>query len=556
MNEITRIHLAKTAYDIEIAAKKQLEKYIKSLESYTQDADVLADIEIRMTELLAERGVAAGSVISSDDVAALRKQLGEPYEFADDEGDIALGHDSSKGEHEFGGRRLYRSMDNAVLGGVLSGVAAYFTVNPLWLRLGFIILTFVSFGTALLVYVLFWALTPPARTAADKLHLAGKRVTVESIKELNAAEDRVPERRTTPLLQQILFVSLGLLSAIGATFVLVATIWAVVAALTLNQDLLNAVNGFTGLGDGYTWLVWLLFWISIGGLLLLGALFSLIAFAFFKKKLTKKMLISGLVIIVLGIASVATVLGVSASQSLRVANESRSLVRETTTQLPKAFGSVQAVTFVTKKATTHRGEAYFPNYTTMRYVVDDGPARYDLSALPSARAVVTIEGTTATVSLDIPESFRNSFVQPMITVYGPALQSLNVLSPEVRYEGQKQKNLTINSAMNTNVLVAGVFQTLAVSGQGSVNLSESTIQALSVASDRLLTVTAGTVRNLTVTQPEVCPAYAGYSETSVTVAGIIAKTMRYNGIEMPAESHKTNCAEVIVGTDDMLQYYE
>ena len=52
MNEITRIHIAKTAYDIEIAAKKQLEKYIKSLETYTQDSDVLTDIEIRMTELL------------------------------------------------------------------------------------------------------------------------------------------------------------------------------------------------------------------------------------------------------------------------------------------------------------------------------------------------------------------------------------------------------------------------------------------------------------------------------------------------------------------------
>ncbi len=91
MNEVTRIHIAKTAYDIEIAAKKQLEKYIKSLEAYTQDSDVLTDIEIRMTEILGERGVKPGGVISSDDVSALRKQLGEPYEFADGEGDIAVG---------------------------------------------------------------------------------------------------------------------------------------------------------------------------------------------------------------------------------------------------------------------------------------------------------------------------------------------------------------------------------------------------------------------------------------------------------------------------------
>lgn len=554
MNEITRIHLAKTAFDIEIAAKKQLEKYIKSLESYTQDADVLADIEIRMTELLAERGVTAGGVIASEDVAALRKQLGEPYEFADNDGDVALGPDVREEIGGAGKRRLYRSMDNALLGGVLSGAGAYFNVNPLWLRLGFIVLTFMSFGTALLVYVLFWALTPPARTAAEKLHLAGKRVTVESIKELNDEEDRLSERRTVPILQQVLFIGMGLASAFGAVLALAAAIWSVVAALTLDKDFLNAMNGFTGLGEDYTWLVWVLFWIAIGGMLLLGALFSLVAFAFFKKKLTKKMMISGLVIIVLGIASAATVIGVSASQSIRVANESRSLVRETTTQLPKAFASVEAVNFVTKKVDTARGGAYFPNYTVMRYVVDDGPARYELSALPSARAVVTIEGKVATISLDIPESFRNTFVQPIITVYGPALQTLTATTPEVRYEGQNQKSLKVMSSEDVNLQITGSFNDMEVSGQGNVDLSESTIRQLSVVSERQLTLTAGTVRNLTVVQPEVCSAYVGQSETSITVAGVIAKTMRYNGTEMLAETHKTNCAEVVIGTDDMLQY--
>jgi hypothetical protein len=125
MNEITRIHIAKTAYEIEIAAKKQLEKYIKNLEAYTSDKEVLADIEIRMTELLTERGVKPGGVINSEDVESLRKQLGEPHEFAGDDGDIANG-----AVREVGTRRMYRSVDDAVLGGVLSGIAAYFNFNP------------------------------------------------------------------------------------------------------------------------------------------------------------------------------------------------------------------------------------------------------------------------------------------------------------------------------------------------------------------------------------------------------------------------------------------
>ena len=96
MKEITRIHIAKTAYDIELAAKKAIEKYITALERYADDPELLGDIEIRITELLKERGVQAGGVITADDVAAVRAQLGEPSEFLPEgAGDIAVGTEST-----------------------------------------------------------------------------------------------------------------------------------------------------------------------------------------------------------------------------------------------------------------------------------------------------------------------------------------------------------------------------------------------------------------------------------------------------------------------------
>lgn len=87
MNEITRIHLAKVPYDIEVGAKKDLEGYLKVLELYASDEELLNDIEIRITELLAERGVSEGGVITKKDVAAVRKKLGEPEDFADETAD-------------------------------------------------------------------------------------------------------------------------------------------------------------------------------------------------------------------------------------------------------------------------------------------------------------------------------------------------------------------------------------------------------------------------------------------------------------------------------------
>lgn len=553
MNEITRIHIAKTAYDIEIAAKKQLEKYIKSLETYTQDADVLVDIEIRITELLAERGVAAGGVIGSKDVSAVRKQLGEPYEFADDEGDIAVGPDEDATS-----RRLYRSTDDAVLGGVLSGVATYFNVNPLWTRLVFILLLVISFGSAALAYLLFWIVIPPARTATEKLKLAGKDVTLESIRGLNSEEETVRQNRLAPALQQILTISFGSISLLSAVGIFVAVLWIVIAAFAFDPRFVDITNGFTGLGDGSAWIVWTVFWIFVFGMVLLASLFGLMAYAFFTRKLTKKIVISGVVIVVLGITSVAAVTGISATQSWRVASESRSLVRETNVNLAKDFSAVKTVTFdvVSEKSSSNpKYPDFFGNNASIRYVVDEGTPRYELSALPAAKPSIVIDGTNATVSLTIPESFRNSFVQPILTVYGPALESITNKNRDVGYAALSQDNLTVISDGNNNsTTVSGAFAKVIVQGDGSVDLGSSAIQTLDVQSEYNLRVTAGTVRELIVIQPEVCPTGTYQDNTAVTVSEVLSKQISYNGVLIPAESHRTSCAVVVIEPEDTYEY--
>lgn len=551
MNEITRIHIAKTAYDIEIAAKKQLEKYIKSLEIYTQDSDVLADIEIRITELLTERGVAANGVIGSDDVAAVRAQLGEPHEFADGESDIAVGAST-----DASGRRLYRSTDNAVLGGVLSGIAAYFGVNPVWTRLVFVMLLFISFGFVSLVYILFWIITPPARTATEKLRLAGKDVTVESIKELSADEESARPSNVAPIIRRILFVSLGALSAVGAIVALTSTVWLVIVALTANASLFEAANGFIRFGEGAAWIVWTLFWVVVFGLALLTALFTLIAYAFFAQKLTKRMVVSGIIIMVLGIVSAATVIGVSATQSWRVANEARSMMRETKANLPKEFANIKSIKLSVKAiGETEDSVVYFSQYASVRYVVDDGPARYELNALPSARTIVTTNGQAGSVTLEVPSSFRNSFVQPSLTIYGPAVQKVETDAKDngtsLSYNGTTQSELTVES-MNQygNVIVAGTYEKVVVKGIGSVDLGEGTVGLLDVQTQERLMVSAGTVRELTVVQPDVCPSGSRADSTSVRVWGVTSGAIMYNGKSLPVATHETACGSVIIESEE------
>lgn len=544
MNEITRIHIAKTAYDIEIAAKKQLEKYIKSLETYTQDEEVLKDIEIRITELLEERGVVSGGVITTLDVDAVRKQLGEPYEFADDEGDIALGATA-----EVSNRRMYRSTDDAVLGGVLSGVAAYFNVNPLWTRLVFILSLFASFGLMILVYIVFWIIIPPARTATEKLQLVGKDVTLESIKDLNTLEDTAQPNKVAPVLQRVTFMGLGVLSLIAAAGVVAGIVSLIIAALTAGPEFADITNGFTGLGDGNTWIVWLVFWIVMLGLALLSMLLGIIAYAFLARKVTKKLFISGVVIAVLGLTSAAAAVGISATQSWRVATETRSMVHETKASLPAEFANVTSAKFtVVSKKTDSKRPDFFGNNTLIQYIVDNGPMRYELSALPNAKPSITVDGTTATISLTVPESYRNSFVRPILTVYGPALTSITASSArDVEYTGQSQAALTIATEKESGVSVIGTYTKVVISGDGGwVDTASSTIQVLDIQSKQGMSVTAGTVRELTVVQPDVCPAGTNGRSTTVTVDGVTSGQMSYNGSMRSATSYQTSCAAVII----------
>ncbi|MCB0765465.1 MAG: PspC domain-containing protein, partial [Flavobacteriales bacterium] len=68
------------------------------------------------------------------------------------------------------------------VGGVLSGIGAYFGVDPLILRLVYIVLLFLGVGW--LIYIILWIVVPPAETAAEKLEMRGEPVTVENLKRV------------------------------------------------------------------------------------------------------------------------------------------------------------------------------------------------------------------------------------------------------------------------------------------------------------------------------------------------------------------------------------
>jgi phage shock protein C len=58
-------------------------------------------------------------------------------------------------------RRLYRSNSERVLAGICGGLGEYFALDPVWFRIGFVVLA-LGGGSGILIYLLMWLVIPPA----------------------------------------------------------------------------------------------------------------------------------------------------------------------------------------------------------------------------------------------------------------------------------------------------------------------------------------------------------------------------------------------------------
>ena len=56
-------------------------------------------------------------------------------------------------------KRLYRAQTGKVIGGVCAGMGEYFNIDPVWIRLLWIVLTFL-YGAGILVYLIAWLIIP------------------------------------------------------------------------------------------------------------------------------------------------------------------------------------------------------------------------------------------------------------------------------------------------------------------------------------------------------------------------------------------------------------
>lgn len=186
MKKTLTVNLGGTVYHIDEDAYILLDNYLNNLRYHfrkEEGADeIVRDMEARIAELFDEALRGGLQVITIKEVEEVIARMGKPEELNDGEEENA----SASGEKAYGSestgtsRRLFRNPDDRVLGGVVSGLAAYFGWDVTWTRIVFILAGFLIHGL-ILAYLLAWIIIPLARTATEKLQMRGEPINVENI---------------------------------------------------------------------------------------------------------------------------------------------------------------------------------------------------------------------------------------------------------------------------------------------------------------------------------------------------------------------------------------
>lgn len=101
-------------------------------------------------------------------------------------------------------KKMFRNPDDKVIGGVASGLAAYFGVDPTLIRVVFLITIFLG-GSGLIAYLILWIITPEASTLTDRMQMQGEPLTLSNIEHNIKKNLNVREGEENMLLKVLLF---------------------------------------------------------------------------------------------------------------------------------------------------------------------------------------------------------------------------------------------------------------------------------------------------------------------------------------------------------------
>ena len=168
MKKNISINIGGVIFHIEEDGYERLKNYLESINQYfamfDDSHEITVDIEGRIAEIFLSKLKEGKQVVTLKNIEELITTMGnvkdfqsieEPQEPVSEEPHAKKEQTSNKSE-----QKLYRDINHKILGGVCSGIGHYFKVDPLWIRLLFIILTPTTATVPIVLYIILWILLP------------------------------------------------------------------------------------------------------------------------------------------------------------------------------------------------------------------------------------------------------------------------------------------------------------------------------------------------------------------------------------------------------------
>ncbi|MFA6024096.1 MAG: PspC domain-containing protein [Candidatus Gracilibacteria bacterium] len=184
MKKVINITIGGMVWSVEEDAYEQLFDYLNSIKNYfSKDKDgdeIVEDLEASIAEKFLKRKVKTAPIMEKD-VADIMKEIGTLKDFkkmSEEEEDL----DENEEVKSSGEKKLYRDPDDSTIAGVCSGLAAYFGIETVLMRLIFVVTIFFG-GFGILIYLVLWAVMPVAESTAQKMEMRGERLTLHEIEK-------------------------------------------------------------------------------------------------------------------------------------------------------------------------------------------------------------------------------------------------------------------------------------------------------------------------------------------------------------------------------------
>ena len=163
MKETINVNIAGQAFTMDMDAYSALTTYLDDIGRRLPEGDTetLTDIEARIAEIFREKVPSPMMVVTLSVVESTIEQLGAPETFGQTSRRVnSGGGEAAEPKTERG--KLYRSRSKRILAGVCGGIADYFGIDTLLVRVVFVVFALCG-SISFWIYLLLWLLAPKSK---------------------------------------------------------------------------------------------------------------------------------------------------------------------------------------------------------------------------------------------------------------------------------------------------------------------------------------------------------------------------------------------------------